>query len=133
MAASLALMGDDHTCESSTTAHQSEFAFVDAMIPILNPAGVQEIVDYGLFGWALSRFAGVWTGIKCVKDNVESTGVIDGIARSRAAGHPGLPDRRQAGSTSGRAGTRWRRKSCCIAGSGRRCSPSSARTSSTAS
>ena len=42
----LALMGDDHTAESSTTAHQSEFHFLDVMIPILNPAGVQEIVDY---------------------------------------------------------------------------------------
>ena len=73
----LALMGDDHTCESSTTAHQSEYAFVDAMIPILNPAGVQEMLDYGLHGWALSRFAGVWAGMKCVKDNVESTASID--------------------------------------------------------
>ena len=52
----IALMGDDHTCESSTTAHQSEFAFLDAMMPILNPAGVQEIIDYGLTGWALSRY-----------------------------------------------------------------------------
>ena len=52
----LALMGDDHTAESSTTAHQSEFHFVDVMIPILNPAGVQEIIDYGLYGWAMSRF-----------------------------------------------------------------------------
>ena len=42
----LALMGDDHTAESSTTAHQSEFHFVDVMMPILNPAGVQEIIDY---------------------------------------------------------------------------------------
>lgn len=85
----LALMGDDHTCESSTTAHQSEFAFVDALIPILNPAGLQEIVDYGLMGWALSRFAGVWTGIKCVKDTVESTGAIDGtLDRVR----PVIPD-----------------------------------------
>ncbi len=74
----LALMGDDHTCESSTTAHQSEFALVDAMMPILNPAGVQEILDFGLFGWALSRYAGVWTGLKLVKDNVESTASIDG-------------------------------------------------------
>jgi len=73
----IALMGDDHTCESSTTAHQSEFAFVDAMIPILNPAGIQDLVDYGLIGWAMSRFAGTWVGIKCVKDTVESTGVID--------------------------------------------------------
>ena len=74
----VALMGDDHVCESSTTAHQSEFAFVDAMIPILNPAGVQELLDYGLFGFALSRYAGVWVGMKCVKDNVESTATVDG-------------------------------------------------------
>ncbi|HEY1244185.1 MAG TPA: indolepyruvate ferredoxin oxidoreductase family protein [Hyphomicrobiaceae bacterium] len=74
----LALMGDDHTCESSTSAHQSEFAFVDYMIPILNPAGVQEILDYGILGLALSRFAGVWVGLKCVKDNIEATATVDG-------------------------------------------------------
>ena len=74
----LALMGDDHTCESSTTAHQSEFAFMDAMIPVLNPAGVQEILDYGLLGYALSRYAGCWVGLKCVKDNIESTATVDG-------------------------------------------------------
>ncbi|MEK6205055.1 MAG: indolepyruvate ferredoxin oxidoreductase family protein, partial [Amylibacter sp.] len=73
----LLLMGDDHTCESSTTAHQSEYALVDAMVPILNPASVSEIITYGLHGWALSRFAGVWCGLKCVKDNVESSGSID--------------------------------------------------------
>jgi len=74
----LALMGDDHTCESSTSAHQSEFAFVDAMMPIFNPAGVQEILDYGVLGFALSRYAGVWVGLKCVKDNIESTATVDG-------------------------------------------------------
>jgi len=74
----LALMGDDHTAESSTVAHQSEFHFVDVMMPILNPAGAQEILDYGLYGWAMSRFAGVWTALKCMKDTVESTGVVDG-------------------------------------------------------
>ncbi|MBL8582672.1 MAG: indolepyruvate ferredoxin oxidoreductase family protein, partial [Rhizobiaceae bacterium] len=73
----LALMGDDHLAESSTNAHATEFAFVDAMIPILNPAGVQELVDYGLLGIALSRFAGTWTAIKCVKDNVEATASVD--------------------------------------------------------
>ena len=70
-------MGDDHTCKSSTSAHQSEFAFVDAMIPVLNPANVQEILDYGLYGFALSRFAGVWVGLKCVKDNIEQTAIVD--------------------------------------------------------
>jgi indolepyruvate ferredoxin oxidoreductase len=74
----LALMGDDHTAESSTTAHQSEFHLVDVMMPILSPAGVQEILDYGLYGFALSRYASVWTGIKCLKDTIESTSSIDG-------------------------------------------------------
>jgi len=74
----LALMGDDHTAESSTTAHQSEFHFVDVMMPILNPAGVQEIIDYALYGWAMSRFTGAWTALKCMHETVESTGVADG-------------------------------------------------------
>jgi indolepyruvate ferredoxin oxidoreductase len=74
----LALMGDDHTAESSTTAHQSDYHFVDVMMPILSPAGVQEILDYGLYGFALSRFAGVWVGLKLLKDTVESTASIDG-------------------------------------------------------
>ena len=74
----LALMGDDHTAESSTVAHQSEFHFIDVMMPILNPAGAQEILDYGLYGWALSRYCGCWVALKVMKDTVESTGVIDG-------------------------------------------------------
>ena len=73
----LALMGDDHMAESSTNAHATEFLFVDTMIPILNPAGVQELIDYGLYGYALSRFAGTWAAIKCVKDNIESTASVD--------------------------------------------------------
>jgi indolepyruvate ferredoxin oxidoreductase len=74
----LALMGDDHTAESSTTAHQSEFHFVDVMMPILNPAGVQEIIDYALYGWAMSRYTSTWTALKCMHETVESTGVVDG-------------------------------------------------------
>ena len=74
----IALMGDDHMCESSTSAHQSEFKFIDAMMPVLSPAGLQEVLDYGLYGWAMSRFAGVWAGIKCVKDNIEQSGSVDG-------------------------------------------------------
>ncbi len=74
----LVLMGDDHTAESSTTAHQSDFHLVDVMMPILAPAGVQEILDYGLYGFALSRYASVWVGIKCLKDTIESTSSVDG-------------------------------------------------------
>jgi indolepyruvate ferredoxin oxidoreductase len=73
----IALMGDDHTAESSTTAHQSEFHFVDVMMPILNPAGVQEFADFALYGWAMSRFSGAWTALKCMHETVESSGVVD--------------------------------------------------------
>jgi indolepyruvate ferredoxin oxidoreductase len=73
----LVLMGDDHTCESSTTAHQSEYALVDAMIPILNPAGVQELLDYGLIGWALSRYSGCWVGLKSMKDTIDASATVD--------------------------------------------------------
>ena len=100
----LALMGDDHTCESSTSAHQSEFAFVDYMMPVLNPAGVQEILDYGILGFALSRFAGVWVGIKCVKDNIEATSTVDGRIDRVADQDPRRISRcRPAASTSASA------------------------------
>jgi indolepyruvate ferredoxin oxidoreductase len=73
----LALMGDDHTAESSTTAHQSEYHFIDVMIPVLNPAGVQEVLDYGLYGWAMSRYTGAWTALKTMHETIESTAAID--------------------------------------------------------
>jgi len=74
----LMAMGDDHTGESSTTLHQSEWALMDAYMPIVSPAGVQEILDYGIYGIALSRFSGLWTGLKLMKDTVEATSVVDG-------------------------------------------------------
>jgi indolepyruvate ferredoxin oxidoreductase len=74
----LMAMGDDHTGESSTVLHQSEWALVDAYMPVVSPAGVQEILDLGIYGYALSRFAGVWVGLKTMKDTVEATSVVDG-------------------------------------------------------
>ena len=71
-------MGDDHTGESSTVLHQSEWALVDAYMPIVSPAGVQEVLDYGAYAFALSRFAGVWVGLKTMKDTIEVTAVVDG-------------------------------------------------------
>lgn len=73
----LMAMGDDHTGESSTTCHQSDFAMVDAFMPVLSPAGVQEILDFGLYGIAMSRFTGLWSGLKLMKDTVEVTSVVD--------------------------------------------------------
>jgi len=74
----LVAMGDDHTCESSTTCHQSDMAMMDAMLPILAPSGVQDLLDMMIAGWALGRFSGCWVGIKCLKDIVEATAVVDG-------------------------------------------------------
>ena len=71
-------MGDDHTGESSTVLHQSEYAMVDANMPVVSPAGVQEILDYGIYGYALSRYSGLWVGLKTMKDTVEATSVVDG-------------------------------------------------------
>ncbi|MFW2543603.1 indolepyruvate ferredoxin oxidoreductase family protein [Primorskyibacter sp. 2E107] len=71
-------MGDDHTGESSTVLHQSEWAMVDAYMPVVSPAGVQEILDYGIYAWALSRFSGLWVGLKTMKDTIEATAVVDG-------------------------------------------------------
>src|SRR5437667_173579 len=72
----LAIAGDDHGCQSSTLAHQSEQIFIAAMMPILNPATVQEYLDYGLLGFALSRYSGCWIGFKAVAEAVESSASV---------------------------------------------------------
>ncbi len=72
----LALAGDDHVCASSTLPHQSEFDFASAAMPVLNPAGVQEFLDYGLRGWALSRHAGLWVGMICVAETVDGSAIV---------------------------------------------------------
>ena len=69
-------MGDDHTGESSTTLHQSDFAMVDAQMPVVSPAGVQEILDFGHYAFELSRFSGLWVGLKTMKDTIEVTSVV---------------------------------------------------------
>ena len=74
----LMAMGDDHSGESSTVLHQSDLALIDAGMPILSPAGVQEILDFGYYGFALSRFSGLWVGLKTMKDTIEVTSVVDG-------------------------------------------------------
>ncbi len=72
----LALAADDHACRSSTLPHGSELEFVSAMIPVLNPAGVQDILDMGLMGWAMSRFTGRWVGFKTIAETVESSASV---------------------------------------------------------
>jgi len=73
----LVLAGDDHAAKSSTMPHQSDHQFSAAMMPVLYPSSVQEIVDLGLHGFAMSRYSGCWVGFKCVSDTVESSASID--------------------------------------------------------
>lgn len=73
----LAVAGDDHNCKSSTLPSQSEFAFQDFEMPVLSPADVQEVLDYGLAGLALSRFSGLWTGLIALADTMDSGVTID--------------------------------------------------------
>ena len=73
----LALAADDHACRSSTLPHGSEGEFTSAMMPILNPAGVQDILDMGAIGWAMSRYTGRWIGFKTIAETVESSASVD--------------------------------------------------------
>ena len=73
----LVLAGDDHAAKSSTLAHQSEHILKACLIPMLNPSSVQEYLDYGLHGFAMSRYSGCWIGFKCVTDVVESGASVD--------------------------------------------------------
>ena len=73
----LAVFGDDHGAKSSTLPSQSEQVMVACMIPVLYPANVQEFLDFGLHGWALSRYSGLWVGFKCVTDTVEASASVD--------------------------------------------------------
>ena len=72
----LVLAGDDHAAKSSTLPHQSDHQFSAAMMPVLYPSSVQEIIDLGLHGWAMSRYSGCWVGFKCVADTVESSASV---------------------------------------------------------
>ena len=73
----LALAGDDPACKSSTIPSQSEPAFWAAGIPVLYPGSVQEVLDLGLHGYALSRFAGLWVGMKCATDVCDEAGTAE--------------------------------------------------------
>ncbi len=73
---SLALAGDDHGAKSSTLAAYSDIVFESVGMPVFYPSNVQEILEFGLHGIAMSRFAGVWAGMKLVTDIVESAGTV---------------------------------------------------------
>jgi indolepyruvate ferredoxin oxidoreductase len=73
----LVLCGDDHAARSSTVAHQSDHALIHFGMPVFNPAHVQDFLDLGLAGFALSRYSGAWVGFKCITDTIESSSRVD--------------------------------------------------------
>ena len=75
----LAVAGDDHVAKSSTAAHQSDHIFKACGTPVFFPASVQDILDLGVHAFAMSRFSGIWSGMKTIQEIVESsaTAVID--------------------------------------------------------
>ncbi|MEI2415273.1 indolepyruvate ferredoxin oxidoreductase family protein [Orrella sp. JC864] len=73
----LVVAGDDHPAKSSTLPHQSDHILKACMIPVLFPASVQEVLDYGIHGWAMSRYAGVWVGLKTITDIVEVSASVE--------------------------------------------------------
>ena len=72
----IAVAGDDHVSKSSTLAHQSDHTFIACGLPVFAPANVQDILDLGLHAFALSRYAGVWSGMKTVQEVVESAASV---------------------------------------------------------
>ena len=73
----LVVAGDDHGCVSSSMSHQSDVAFMAFFMPTLNPASVGEYIEYGLYGFGMSRFSGTWVGFKAVSETVESAASVD--------------------------------------------------------
>ncbi|WP_397408649.1 indolepyruvate ferredoxin oxidoreductase family protein [Polaromonas sp.] len=75
----IAVAGDDHVAKSSTAAHQSDHIFKACGLPVFFPTNVQEILDLGVHAFAMSRFSGVWAGMKTIQEIVESsaTAMID--------------------------------------------------------
>jgi indolepyruvate ferredoxin oxidoreductase len=73
----LAIAGDDHTCKSSSIPHQSDHAFISALMPMLYPSSVHEFLEMGLLGIAMSRFSGCWVGFKVISETVEISSVVD--------------------------------------------------------
>ncbi len=73
----LLVAGDDHACKSSTLPHQSEHAFDAAMIPVLYPTGVADLIELGLHGFAMSRFSGCYVAFKCISDTVDASASVN--------------------------------------------------------
>src|SRR6478735_5511686 len=73
----LVVAGDDHGCVSSSMPHQSDHAMIGWSMPVVNPSNIADMLEFGLYGWALSRFSGAWVGYKAISETVESGSTVD--------------------------------------------------------
>jgi len=73
----LVVTGDDHGCVSSSMSHQSDVALMSWYMPMLSPSSIQEYIEFGLYGYALSRYSGMWVGFKAVSETVESAASVE--------------------------------------------------------
>jgi indolepyruvate ferredoxin oxidoreductase len=97
----LAFAGDDHSCKSSTLPNQSDFALMDAEIPVLSPADIGELLEFGMKGFDLSRFAGLWVGVKAIADTMDASATVRiDLSRYRTIEPEGVPA--PAGGRNGR-------------------------------
>jgi indolepyruvate ferredoxin oxidoreductase len=109
----LLVAGDDHACKSSSLPHQSEHAFIAAMIPVLHPSGVHEFIEFGLHGYAMSRYSGCWVGPRRRSTSIR--------CRSRSRFHSPTRFPPTASRSAGPI-LRWSRRTGCSASACTHCS-----------
>jgi indolepyruvate ferredoxin oxidoreductase len=73
----LAVAGDDHGGKSSASAHQSEHTLIAAFLPVLYPSNIREMLEYGIAGWVMSRYSGLYIGMKCITDTLDLAGSVE--------------------------------------------------------
>ena len=87
----LVVAGDDHAAKSSASAHQSEHTLIAGFIPVLYPATTDEILEFGLLGWEMSRYSGLYVGMKTITDTLDLTSTVQLPSPNLAAVRPELP------------------------------------------
>jgi TPP-dependent indolepyruvate ferredoxin oxidoreductase alpha subunit len=115
----LVIAGDDHAAKSSTLPHQTEHLFKALLMPVLYPANVQEYLDYGLHGWAMSRYSGCWVAFKALADTVETSASVrvDPLLRSTPSSPANFPCRPTASICAGPIHPWCRKNACCTTNS----------------
>ena len=127
----LVVAGDDHGCVSSSMPHQSDFAMIAWHMPVVNPANIADMLEFGLYGWALSRYSGAWVGFKAISETVESSRPSTSTRCRRSGRRRKALHRRRAACTTAGPTCRASRSRRASPRSSTRCAISRAPTAST--